>query len=383
MINDKNFLDQMIMTIRKFVDERLIPLEPFVSANDTIPEEIIAEMKQIGLFGLSIPERYSGLGLSMEEEVFVMLEIGRAAPAFRSVFGTNVGIGSQGILIDGTAVQKARYLPKMASGDLIGAFALTEPDVGSDAASVQTSAVKEGDAYIINGTKRFITNAPAAGLFTVMARTNPEEVGAYGISAFLVEADTPGIHLGKKEHKMGQQGAHVCDVIFENCRVPAEAIIGGVPGTGFKTAMKVLDRGRLNIASSCVGLAERILEDAVAYAKSRHQFGKPIAQFQLVQAMLADSKVEAYAGRTMVLDAARKYDAGEAIGTEASCCKLFASEMVGRVADRGVQIHGGNGYIAEYAIERLYRDVRLYRIYEGTSQIQQLIIARNMLRELA
>ncbi|MFI4939856.1 MAG: acyl-CoA dehydrogenase family protein, partial [Burkholderiales bacterium] len=235
--------------------------------------------------------------------------------------------------------------------------------------------------YVLNGTKRFITNAPEAGIYTVMARTNQAIKGAGGISAFIVEKGTPGLSLGKRDHKMGQKGAHTCDVIFDNCRVPAANIIGGKEGVGFKTAMKVLDKGRLHISAVCVGAAQRMLDDALHYAIERRQFGKPIAEFQLIQAMLADSKAEIYAARSMVIDAARRRDNREDISTEASCCKLFASEMCGRVADRAVQIHGGAGYVSDYAIERFYRDVRLFRIYEGTTQIQQLVIARNMIRD--
>jgi acyl-CoA dehydrogenase len=316
----------------------------------------------------------------MEEEVRVAFEIAHTSPAFRSLIGTNNGIGSQGIVIDGTPEQKAHYLPKLAAGEIIGSFALTEAGSGSDAASLRTSAVRDGDFYVINGSKRYITNAPEASIFTVMARTNPTMRGAGAISAFIVEKDTPGLSLGKVDKKMGQQGAHTCDVIFDNVRVPAANIIGGKEGVGFKTAMKVLDKGRLHIAAVCVGAAERMLDDALNYALDRQQFGQPIAEFQLIQAMLADSKAEIYAAKSMVLDAARKRDNGDDVSTEASCCKLFASEMCGRVADRSVQIHGGAGYIAEYAAERFYRDVRLFRIYEGTSQIQQIVIARNMIK---
>jgi acyl-CoA dehydrogenase len=337
-------------------------------------------MRELGLFGLSIPEAYGGLQLTMEEEVRVAFEIAYTSPAFRSLIGTNNGIGSQGIVIDGTEAQKQHYLPRLAAGEIIGAFALTEPGSGSDAASLRTSAVRDGDHYIINGTKRYITNAPEASLFTVMARTDPARKGAGAISAFIVDKDTPGLTLGKIDKKMGQRGAHTCDVIFENCRVPAANLIGGKEGVGFKTAMKVLDKGRLHIAAVCVGAAERMLEDALRYAMERQQFGHAIADFQLIQAMLADSKTEIYAARSMVLDAARRRDNKEDISTEASCCKLFASEMCGRVADRSVQIHGGAGYISEYAAERFYRDVRLFRIYEGTSQIQQIVIARNMIK---
>jgi len=351
-----------------------------VAETDTIPPAIVAQMRELGLFGLSIPEAYGGLELSMEEEVRVAFEIARTSPAFRSLIGTNNGIGSQGIVIDGTEAQKQYYLPKLAAGEIIGSFALTEAGSGSDAASLRTTAVRDGDFYILNGSKRYITNAPEASIFTVMARTDPVKRGASAISAFIVEKDTPGLSLGKIDKKMGQQGAHTCDVIFENCRVPAANIIGGKEGVGFKTAMKVLDKGRLHIAAVCVGAAERMLADALAYAMERQQFGQPIAEFQLIQAMLADSKAEIYAARSMVLDAARRRDNKEDISTEASCCKLFASEMCGRVADRSVQIHGGAGYISEYAAERFYRDVRLFRIYEGTTQIQQIVIARNMIK---
>jgi acyl-CoA dehydrogenase len=381
MALDSETLDQLLATVRRFVRERLVPNEQRVADEDAIPDDIVAEMRSLGLFGLSIPAEYGGLGLNMTEEVRVTFELGQTSPVFRSRFGTNIGIGSQGIVIDGTEEQKRHYLPKLAAGEITGSFALTEPDSGSDAASLRTRARRDGDHYILNGTKRFITNAPEAGVFTVMARSNPEEKGAGGISAFLVEAGTPGLKLGKTDRKMGQRGNHTCDVIFENCRVPARQLIGGKEGQGFKTAMKVLDRGRLSIAAVCVGVAERLIRDSLAYAMERKQFGRPIADFQLVQAMLADSQTEAYAARSMVLDAARRRDDGELVTLEASCCKLYASEMVGRVADRAVQIHGGAGYIADYGVERFYRDVRLFRLYEGTSQIQQLIIARQMIEK--
>lgn len=382
MALDSETLNQLIETVRRFVDERLIPLEHQVAEDDKVPDDLIAEMKDMGLFGLSIPEEYGGLGLTMEEEALVCLELGRTSPAFRSAFGTNVGIGSQGIVIDGTEAQKREYLPKIASGEYVTSFALTEPDAGSDAGSLKTTAHTDGGDYLLNGTKRFITNAPRADILTVMARTNTEIKGAGGISAFIVRRDTPGLSFGKPEKKMGQQGAHISDVIFEDCRVPAENIIGSVEGVGFKTAMKTLDRGRLHLAAVCAGFAERIIETTLAYAIERKQFGQPIAEFQLVQAMLADSKVEAYAARCMTLDAARCRDRGDDVVTQAACCKMFASEMVGRVVDRAVQVHGGNGYIADYGIERMYRDARLFRIYEGTTQIQQLVIARNMIREM-
>ena len=380
MIRDQETLNILLDSLRRFVREQLIPREQEVADTDTIPADIVAHMRELGLFGLSIPEEYGGLALTMEEEVWAAFEIAHASPAFRSLIGTNNGIGSQGIVIDGTEEQKQYWLPRMASGEVIGSFALTEPGAGSDAGALTTSAVRDGDHYIINGGKRFITNAPEAGVYTVMARTDAANKGAGGVSAFIVERDTPGLSLGKIDKKMGQRGAHTCDVIFDNCRVPASAIIGGREGMGFKTAMKVLDKGRLHISAVCVGAAERMLEDALRYAMEREQFGQPIAGFQLIQAMLADSKAEIYAARSMVLDAARRRDHGEDVSTEASCCKLFASEMCGRVADRAVQIHGGAGYVSDYAAERFYRDVRLFRIYEGTSQIQQLVIARNMIK---
>ncbi|OCR21675.1 acyl-CoA dehydrogenase [Pseudomonas syringae] len=380
MIRDTETLQILLDSLRQFVGEVLIPRENEVADTDAIPQDIVEQMQAMGLFGLTLPEAFGGLGVTMEEEVNIAFELGRTSPAFRSYIGTNNGIGSIGILLDGTEEQKQHYLPKLASGELLSSFCLTEPDAGSDAASLKTTAVRDGDSYILNGTKRFITNAPHAGIYTVMARTSTEIKGAGGISAFIVERGTPGVSLGKPDHKMGHKGAHTCDVIFENARVPASQLIGGVEGVGFKTAMKVLDKGRLHIAALSVGAAERMLDDALRYALERKQFGKPIAEFQLIQAMLADSKAEIYASRCMVLDAARKRDDGHNVSTEASCAKMFSTEMCGRVADRCVQIHGGAGYVSEYAIERFYRDVRLFRIYEGTTQIQQIVIARNMIR---
>lgn len=380
MIRDPETLDFLVTTIARFVDEVLIPAENEVAETDAIPDSIVTAMRDLGLFGLTIPEEFGGLGLTMEEEVRIAFELGRASPAFRSYIGTNNGIGSLGIMLDGTDEQKKAYLPRLASGEILSAFCLTEPDAGSDAGSLKTTARREGDDYVINGTKRFITNAPHAEIFSVMARTDFSIKDAGGISAFIVERGTPGLSLGKPDKKMGQKGAHTSDVIFEDVRIPVANLIGGAEGVGFKTAMKVLDKGRLHIAALSVGASARMLADTLQYAMDRRQFGKPIAEHQLIQAMLADSKAETYAARCMVLDAARRRDEGEKISTEASCAKLFATEMCGRVADRCVQIHGGAGYVSEYAIERFYRDVRLFRIYEGTSQIQQLIIARNMIR---
>jgi len=371
--------NQLIETVRRFVAEECVPIEAKVSEEDRVPDSIIAQMRELGLFGISIPTEYGGLGLTMEEEVLVCFELGQTSPAFRSVIGTNVGIGSQGIVMFGSEAQKNEWLPKLATGEMVASFALTEPGAGSDAASVKVSAIHDGKDYVVNGTKRFITNAARAGMFTLLARTDPSKKGAGGISAFIVPAKTPGISIGKPEKKMGQQGAHIHDVIFENARVP-ESLRLGKEGEGFKVAMQVLDRGRLHISAVCVGVAERLIREAVNYAREREQFGQKIAEFQLIQGMLADCKTEAYAARCMVLETARKRDRGEPVSMEAACCKYFASEMVGRVADKAVQIFGGAGYVADYGIERFYRDVRIFRLYEGTSQIQQIVIARNLLR---
>lgn len=379
MALDLETREQLIDTVRRFVTERLRPLEAKVSEDDAIPNEVIEEMKALGLFGLSIPEEYGGLDLSMEDECLVGVELGRTSPAFRSAFGTNVGIGSQGLVMFGTPAQKAKYLPGIASGEIITSFALTEPEAGSDSANVQTTAIRDGDFYVLNGTKRFITNANKADLFTVMARSDPSKAGGGGVSAFLVERNLPGLSVGKPEKKMGQQGAHICDVIFDNVRVPAENRLGN-EGEGFKVAMQVLDRGRLHISAVCIGVAERLLADCVAYAAERKQFGQAISGFQLIQGMIADSKTEALVAKAMTLESARKRDAGHSVTLEAAASKYFASEMVGRVADRAVQIFGGAGYVADHGIERFYRDVRIFRIYEGTSQIQQVVIARETMK---
>jgi acyl-CoA dehydrogenase len=379
MALDAETREQLLDTVRRFVAERLRPLEAKVAEDDAIPPEVIEEMKALGLFGLSIPEEYGGLNLSMEDECLVGIELGRASPAFRSAFGTNVGIGSQGLVMFGTEGQKAKYLPGIATGEIITAFALTEPEAGSDSANVQTRAILDGDVYVLNGVKRYITNANKAQLFTVMARTDPAQMGGGGVSAFLVERDLPGIGIGKPEKKMGQQGAQICDVIFDNVRVPADRRLGA-EGEGFKVAMQVLDRGRLHISAICVGVAERLIRDCVAYARERKQFGRAISDFQLIQGMIADCKTEALAARALTLETARKRDAGEGVTLEVAAAKYFASEMVGRVADRAVQIFGGAGYVADHGIERLYRDVRIFRIYEGTSQIQQVVIARETLK---
>ncbi len=379
---DQESFSLLIASVQRFVRERLVPAEDQVEADDEVPADIVDDMRELGLFGLSIPEQYGGIGLSMAQECEVAYELGQTAFAFRSVVGTNIGIGSQGILIDGTEAQKADYLPRIASGELIVSFALTEPDAGSDAASIATRGERDGDDYLISGGKRYITNAPRAGAFTLMARTGGP--GAAGISAFIVPANAQGISLGKPDKKMGQRGTLTCDLHLDQVRVPASAIIGGVPGQGFKTAMKVLDRGRLHIAALACGMAQRILQESVDYARQRRQFGQRIGDFQLVQAMLADSQAELLAGWSLVQAAARRYDGRQSgvrdpeLSMQASCAKMFATEMVGRVADRGVQVHGGAGYMNDYKVERFYRDVRLLRLYEGTTQIQQLIIGRHL-----
>jgi len=385
MALDAESFDLLLSTVQRFVRERLVPAENYLEEHDEVPVELVEDMKDMGLFGLTVPEEFGGIGLSVGQEVLVNFELGRAAPAFRSVFGTNIGIGSQGILMDGTPEQKAEYLPQVASGALVMSFALTEPDAGTDAASLKTRAEADGDHYVLNGNKRYITNAPRAGAFTLMARTGGP--GAGGVSAFILPAGLPGITLGRPDKKMGQRGTKTCDVILENVRVPASYIIGGVPGQGFKTAMKVLDRGRLNISAVACGMAQRILEEASRYARERKQFGKAIGEFQLVQAMLADSQAELLAGWALVREVAQRFDqkpphvSDPDVSMRVSCAKLFATEMLGRVADRGVQVHGGAGYINEYPVERFYRDARLLRLYEGTTQVQQLIIGRELLRQ--
>ena len=383
MIRDQETFNIVLDSVRRFVRERCIPNEARVDFEDAFPPEIEAEMKQLGYFGWSIPEEYGGFGFTSEELVLAAIELSQCSVAFRARVGTNTGIGSEGLVVDGTPEQKQKYLPRLASGEITGCFALTEPEAGSDATALTTSAKLDGDNYVINGTKCFITNAPIADLFTVFARTDPGNKGAGGVSAFLIERATPGLATGKPYKKMGQNGSPVSEVSFDNCRVPAASLIGGKEGIGFKTAMKTLNKQRLHLAALSTGPAIRLLDEAVRYSTQRKQFGQPIAAFQLVQAMLADCRTEIYAARCMLLDTAQKRDRGEDVALEASMCKYYASEMVGRVADRVVQIFGGYGYIADMGIERFYRDVRLFRLYEGTSQIHQLNIAKLTLREFA
>jgi acyl-CoA dehydrogenase len=372
--------DELRALVRQLADERIAPRAAEIDATSEYPWDLKQLLAEHDLLGTGFEERYGGTELDGIGQAIVVEEVARA-DATTSLIPIIQKLGALPIMLAGRHEQKERYFPRLASGEWLPAFALTEAGAGSDVASMRMRAARDGDEYVLNGTKRFITNAPHAGIFTVMARTDPAKKGASGVSAFAVERGVPGLSLGKPEKKLGQQGAHVCDVIFEDARIPADALIGGVEGVGFKTAMKVLDKGRLSIASVCVGLSERLVDDMVAYAIERKQFGQPIAEFQLIQAMLADSRAEAYAGRAMVLEAARRRDAGEDVGVEAACAKMFASEAVGRIADRNVQVHGGNGYIREYRAEQLFRDARLFRIYEGTTQIQQIIIARALVAQ--
>ncbi|MCC4309679.1 MAG: acyl-CoA dehydrogenase family protein [Alcanivorax sp.] len=382
MIRDQEGLTALLEEVRGWVREVAIPAEDTVEARDEVPEELVEDMRRRGYFGWSIPEQYGGAGLTCEELVLGAMELSQAATAFRARVGTNTGIGSEALVADGTEEQKNRYLPALARGEITGCFALTEPEAGSDATALTTSARRDGDHYVLNGTKCYITNAPIAGLFTVMARTDPDNRTAGGISAFLVEAGTPGLSVGPAYKKMGQAGSPVSEVYFEDCRVPAANLIGGVEGQGFATAMKVLNKQRLHLSALCTGPAMRMRDEALAHASQRRQFGRPVAEFQLVQAMIADMQTEIHAARALILETARKRDAGGDVKLDASMCKYFASEMCGRVADRAVQIFGGAGYVADYScIERLYRDVRLFRLYEGTSQIHQLNIAKLTLRQ--
>lgn len=375
----QDFAD-VLKAVRSFVRDQVVPREEEIEETDAIPEQVRRTSRDMGLFGYALPEEYGGLGLSLSEEVRLVFELGYASPAFRSMFGTSNGIAGQVLVNSGTAAQKDAWLPRLASGEVIGAFALTESEAGSDPSALTTTAARDGDDYVIDGAKRFITNAPEADVFMVFARTGGP--GSRGISTFLVEQGADGLRVGPSDEKMGQRGAHTAEVFFDGVRVPADALVG-TEGTGFRTAMASLAHGRVSIAAVCVGLAQRILDETVAYAKERSQGGKAIGEYQLVQGLIADSQTELYAGRSMVLEAARAYDAGEDTKLGPSCAKYYCSEMVGRVADRAVQVYGGMGYMRGVAVERFYRDARLFRIYEGTSQIQQVIIAKALLGEAA
>jgi acyl-CoA dehydrogenase len=376
MIRHPDKFNALLAEVRDFIRNECMPIEAEVDRDDLIPEPVVERMRALGLFGHSIPEQYGGAGLTSEELSLVNMEVSQAATTFRARFGGNTGIASESLVVDGTPEQKQRWLPELASGRLTGCFALTEPEAGSDATAQRTVAVRDGDHYRITGRKCFITNAPIAGLFTVFARTDPQARGAAGITAFLVERDTPGLSAPAGYRKMGQHGSPVGEVILEDCRVHASAIVGGVSGLGFKTAMKALNKQRINLAGLCIGPAIRLVDEMVARAASRRQFGQAIGEFQLVQQMIAESNTEVHAARALLLETARKRDDGADVTMEASMCKLFASEMCGRVADRAVQVFGGAGYINDNVAERFYRDVRLFRLYEGTSQIHLTNIAR-------
>ena len=381
MIRDPKAFDELLGNVRRQVREQMIPREAEVERLDAVPDDLVAELARSGYFGWSIPEAHGGAGMTTEELVLAAMELSQASVAFRARVGTNTGIGSEALVADGSPEQQARYLPRMARGELTGCFALTEPEAGSDAVALKTSAVRDGDHFVLNGRKCFITNAPIAGLFTVMARTDANDKSARGISAFLVERSTPGLSTGEPYDKMGQAGSPVSEVYFDNCRVHESQIVGGVGniGQGFKTSMKVLNKQRIHLAALCTGPAIRMLDEAIAFTTQRQQFGQAVAQFQLVQALIADCQTEIHAARALILETARARDAGEDVSMQASMCKYFASEMCGRVADRCVQMLGGTGFIRGHAIERFYRDVRLFRLYEGTSQIHQLNIAKRTL----
>jgi len=380
VIRNPAHLEALIADIRSFVREQWHPIEEQVARDDVVPPAMVDTLRSKGYFGWSIPEAYGGLGLTTEELVLCAMELSQASVALRARVGTNTGIGSEALVADGTEEQKQRWLPRMAKGELTGCLALTEPEAGSEATNIQTTARRDGDHYVLNGTKCFITNAPVADVFTVIARTEADTRGSKGLSAFLVER-SPGLTTGAPYRKMGQAGSPVSDVIFDNCRVHADQLIGGQEGVGFQTVMKVLNKQRLHLAALCTGPAIRMLDLALEHTSQRKQFGQALADFQLVQAMIADSRTDIFAARSMILEAARARDRGEDVALSASMCKYFASEMCGRVADRAVQMFGGSGYVADFSpIERYYRDVRLFRLYEGTSQIHQLNIAKLVLR---
>ena len=372
--------DELVGLLREFIRQEVMPAEAGIDETDEIPARLIAQAKEMGLYGYALPAEYGGLGLSVEQQVRLAIELGYTSPAFRSLFGTNNGIAGQVLVSAGTDQQRKQWLPRLASGEVVASFALTEPDAGSDPSRLATTALRQENGWVIDGLKRYITNAPAADVFMVFARTDPQAPPGKGIGVFIVPARAEGVAVAPKDHKMGQAGAWTADVAFTGTRVPGDALVGEAAQAGYATAMRSLAHGRLTIAAVCVGVSARLIDESVGYAKERIQGGRPIGDYQLIQAMLADSQTEYLAARALVLDAAAQYDAGTDRRLGPSAAKYFASEAVGRIADRAVQIHGGSGYIRGIAVERLYRDVRLFRIYEGTSQIQQLVIARELLR---
>ena len=380
---DRETFGQFLDQVRRYVRERLIPAEQQIIDSDTIPADILGEMREMGLFGLTVPERFGGAGLSVSQYILVVRELSYAMPCFRSILSINIGMVCAALKNGGTDAQRAEWLPRLAGGE-IACFGLTEPGSGSDSAAMRTVAVRDGDSWVLNGTKRYITNSPEAGVGLIMARSFREALPRNAhISAFLVPMNTPGLTVGSPDKKMGQAGSHIADVILEDVRVPADALLGGVEGRGFVTAMQSLDNGRMSVGAAAAGYARRALDSAVRYARERTAFGEQIANFQLIQQMLAESEIEIYAAECMLDDAARRADAGEKVIRKAAAAKVFATEMCGRVVDRVVQIYGGAGYLAEYDAERFFRDARIYRIYEGTTQILQLQIAKHMLREAA
>ena len=380
---DADIFDQFIDQLGRYVRERLIPAEKDILESDVIPDAIVDEMRELGLFGLTTPEEYGGAAMTIAQYIRTIRTLSYAAPCYRSIVSINIGMVCSALKNGGTEEQKAEWLPRLAAGE-IASFGLTEPGSGSDSAAMQTSAVKSGNGWVLNGTKRYITNAPFAKVALIMARTNKEALPKNAhVSAFIVPLDTPGISVGSPDKKMGQAGAHIADIIMEDVKLPADALLGGEEGRGFALAMKSLDNGRLSVGAAATGYARRALDSALRYANERKAFGEPIANFQLIQQMLADSEIEIYAAECMLEDAARRADAGENILRKAAAAKVFATEMCGRVVDRVVQIYGGAGYLAEYDAERFFRDARIYRIYEGTTQILQLQIAKHMLREWA
>ena len=379
-VGDQDFAE-FLDSIRRFTDEKLIPAERQVEEEDAVPEEIVEEMRRLGLFGMTIPQEYDGLGLSIEQQCLATMEFTRASCVYRARFSTTLGLSSQAILYNGTDGQKREWLPRMATGEVTASFALTEPEAGSDAGALKTKAVPDGNGYVISGQKCYITNAIDADVFIVMARTDPETDDAKGISAFIVPATTPGIEVAPPDRKLGNHGSPTSQIFFDACRIDGSALLGGEVGQGFKNAMAGINSARMHVASTCVGQATRLIEMALGYALGRKQFGQAIAEFQAIQHMLADSHAETLAARSMTLETARRLDAGERPLADMSSCKYFASEMVCRVADRAVQIHGGAGYMAAFDVERFYRDVRLFRIFEGTSEIHKSIIAREMIKQ--
>jgi acyl-CoA dehydrogenase len=369
---DNDVFEQFIEQLQRYVRERLIPAEKLIVETDFIPEVIMTEMREMGLFGLTMPEEYGGSGMNIQQYIRTILELSYAMPCYRSIASINIGMSCSAFKNGGTDAQKAEWLPRLAAGE-IASFGLTEPGSGSDSAAMQTSAVKSGNGWVLNGTKRYITNAPFAKVALIMARTSKEALPKNAhVSAFIVPMDTLGVTVGKSDKKMGQA-----------VKLPADALLGGEEGKGFALAMQSLDNGRLSVGAAAAGYARRALDSALRYANERKAFGEPIANFQLIQQMLAESEIEIYAAECMLEDAARRADAGENVLRKAAATKVFATEMCGRVVDRVVQIYGGAGYLAEYEAERFFRDARVYRIYEGTTQILQLQIAKHMLREWA